>query len=265
MPQQRQIAASERRLSGFLKQRSQWSENVATEIAKKENLVLTDQHWSIIHFIRTEFYANMGTVPTDTDIKRGIEKEWGVPVKYADLQNLFPGGSLQGAKIAGCITITTVKDLLDVKGDAVWSITPAQSVLDALAILAERNIGALMVVENNQLVGVVSERDFTRDVFLKGKSPADTQVKEVMSADIVSVTPTDSLEECMSLMVSRGFRHLPVLEHNHLAGVLSMPDLVKVIVEQQQFTISQLREWKAPEETGYPKASANNDDSGSNH
>lgn len=241
MLQKNETGSTGQNISGFLKARSDWNETVAAQIAEKEGLVLTDRHWDIIHFVRTEFYANHGIVPLERDIKSGMEREWGVPVRYTDLQTLFPGGFLQGAKIAGCVTLTTVADLLGVKGDTVWSISSDQAVIEALSLLAEKNIGALMVVDNRCLVGVVSERDFTRDVLLTGKSPTDTSVGEIMSVDIVSVSPACSLEECMSLMVEKRFRHLPVLNDGSLVGVLSMPDLVKVIVDQQQTTISRLQ------------------------
>jgi len=164
------LVSTEKNISGFLKSRSEWSEAVALQIAEKEGLALTDKHWDIIHFVRTEYYANHGIVPWDRDIRRGMEREWGVPVSYPELNKLFPGGSIQGAKIAGCIPITTVEDLLEVKGDVVWSIAPDQAVIEALRLLSEKNIGALMVVENERLVGVVSERDITREVLLTGRS-----------------------------------------------------------------------------------------------
>lgn len=232
--------SKQRNIGGFLNQRSEWNESVATQIAQKEGVALTEKHWGVIQFVRTEFYANQGIVPMEHEIVRGMQREWGTEFDHEDVHELFPGGSVQCAKIAGCITITTVSDLLDVKGDAVWSIRPGQPVIEALAVLADKNIGALMVVESDTLVGVVSERDFTRDVLLKGKSPSETNVSEIMSVDIVSVPPSETLKECMALMVERRFRHLPVLEKEKLVGVISMPDLVKVIVEQQQFTISRL-------------------------
>ncbi|OED43715.1 hypothetical protein AB833_03190 [Chromatiales bacterium (ex Bugula neritina AB1)] len=138
--------------------------------------------------------------------------------------------------------MTTVKQLLTIKGDAVWSIDPHQTVFDALVLLSEKNIGALMVVENDTLVGVVSERDITRKVLLKDRSPKVTKVAEIMSEELVSVGPDETLEQCMAVMIERRFRHLPVVENHRIAGVLSMPDLVKVIVEQQQFTISRLED-----------------------
>lgn len=240
MSQTSKAVSNVRNISGFLKQRSEWNEVVACQIAEREGLVLTKKHWDIINFVRSEFYTNKGIMPAERVISRGMEREWGTAVSSADLDELFPGGQIQGAKIAGCITITTVEDLLAIKGDAVWSIKPDQAVIDALGLLTEKNIGALMVTKDDRLVGVVSERDFTRDVLLKGRSPTDTTVEEIMSVNVSAVSPDQSLEECMALMVDRGFRHLPVLDQERLVGVLSMPDLVKVIVEQQQFTITQL-------------------------
>lgn len=237
-----ELVSKERNITGFLKSRSEWSEAVAYQLAEKENIVLTDKHWDIIQFVRAEFYTNKGLVPHERYIMRDMEMVWGTSVSISDLNELFPGGTFQCAKIAGCITIKTVEDLLEVKGDAVWSISPEQPVVDALAILSEKNIGALMVVENDRLVGVISERDITREILLKQWSLNDTKVKDIMSEKIVSVTPADTLEDCMALMVEQGFRHLPVLNEGQLAGVLSMPDLVKVIVEQQQFTIALLTE-----------------------
>jgi len=242
MPLNNKLISKERNITGFLKSRSEWSESVAYQLAEKENIVLTDEHWDIIQFVRAEFYTNTGLVPHERYIMRAMEAVWDTPVSVSDLNTLFPEGTFQCAKIAGCITIRTVEDLLEVKGDAVWSISPDQAVIDALAILSEKNVGALMVVNNDRLVGVISERDITREILLKQWSLNDTKIKDIMSGKIVSVTPADSLEECMALMVDQGFRHLPVLNQGQLAGVLSMPDLVKVIVEQQQFTISLLSE-----------------------
>ncbi len=230
-------------IQGFLKHRSEWNENTAVIIAEREGLTLTAKHWDVIHFLRTEFYVNNGTVPLAHDIKRCMEREWKTSLSYSELANMFPGGlNIQGAKIAGCITMKTVDDLLKVKGDAVWSVKPDQAVIDALKIMSEKNIGALMVVENDKLVGIVSERDFTRNVVLQDRSPSDTKVMEIMSGSVISVVPEDTLDHCMAIMTEKGFRHLPVLDYNGLAGVLSMPDLVRIIVEQQQFTIAQLED-----------------------
>jgi TusE/DsrC/DsvC family sulfur relay protein len=226
----------------FLKRRSEWSETVAEQIAEKDGLVLTDKHWDIINFVRTEYYANKGIVPLERSIKRAMEREWGIPVVESQLDRLFPGGLTQGARVAGCITIKTVKDLLEIKGNTVWSINAQASVYEALVLLSEKNIGALMVVENDALIGVLSERDITRNALKKNWAPETTTVGEIMSNDIVSVTPNQTLEQCMAVMIERGFRHLPVIDADRIAGVLSMPDLVNVVVEQQKFTISRLKD-----------------------
>lgn len=240
--QHNEVASSQRNIHGFLKNRFDWNENVALKIAESEGLTLTKKHWDVIHFLRTEFYANHGRVPMEHEIMRGMEQEWNIPLADSDMRNLFPGVSnRQGAKIAGCITMKTVDDLLAIKGDDVWSIEPDHAVIDAISLLAEKNIGALMVVENERLVGVVSERDFTRNIILQNRSTTETKVRDIMSTNVISVTPNETLEQCMSLMTERGFRHLPVVEQDQLAGVLSMPDLVKIIVEQQRFTITRLQ------------------------
>jgi len=228
--------------AGFLKHRSEWSENVAAQIAEKEGLNLSQKHWDVIHFIRTEFYANNGVVPLEYEIQECMSKDWNSRVTLSDLTTLFPGGpNRQGAKIAGCITMTTVEDLLAIKGATVWSVKPDQTVVDALRIFSEKNIGALMVVENDKLVGVMSERDFTRKVVLGDRLIKGARVQQIMSVDVVSVSSDDTLDRCMEIMIERGFRHLPVLDRDKLVGVISMPDLVRVIVEQQQEAIARLQ------------------------
>jgi len=225
-------------VQGFLNDRSHWNENVASE----KGISLTQQHWKIIHILRTEFYANSGILPSERDVQRGYTREWDALLTDAELNTLFPLGlKSQAAKIAGCLTINSVSDLLLVKGDAVWSIKPDQPVIDALKILSDKNIGALMVVEDGNLVGVMSERDITRDLLLQDKMIGDVKVADIMSRDVVSVAPNTSLDDCMGLMTDCGIRHLPVLSQERLVGVLSMPDLVKVVVEQQHFVITHLK------------------------
>ncbi len=241
MDQYNDMVSMQPNIDGFLKFRSEWNESVAYDIAEREDLSLTEKHWDVIQFVRTEFYVNSGHLPLVDDIKKGMERAWNREVTYAELSGLFPGGAnRQAAKIAGCITLQTVGDLLAVKGDEVWSIEPDQTVLDGLGLMSEKNIGALMVIENGKLVGLMSERDYTRDVVLKSRAPSETKVKDIMTSNVVTVAPDDTLDQCMALMTERHFRHLPVLNDGKLAGVLSMPDLVRIIVQQQQFTISQL-------------------------
>ncbi|MDH4149441.1 MAG: CBS domain-containing protein [Betaproteobacteria bacterium] len=138
----------------------------------------------------------------------------------------------------------TVSQLLQDKGGgAVASVTPETKVFDALKLMAERNIGALLVMNGDKLAGIMSERDYARKVILLGKSSHELKVSEIMSEDVVTVTPVQTVDDCMSLMTGRRIRHLPVLDEGKVAGVLSIGDLVKAIIELQQQTIQQLESY----------------------
>lgn len=137
----------------------------------------------------------------------------------------------------------TVKDLLVGKGSDVWSISPERSVLDAITLMAEKDIGALMVLEGTALVGVVSERDYTRSIILQDRSSRDTTVSEIMSDQVTYVEPHHTIDDCMNLMTKKRFRHLPVLQDKTVVGVLSMPDLVAAVVDEQRDTITQLENY----------------------
>ena len=230
-------------IHGFLKSRSEWNEQVAIKLAEREGITLSQRHWDVIHYMRTEFYSNGGVVPLAHEINRFMGQLWNKTITEQDLKALFPlSPNKQAAKIAGCISMHTVKDLLDVKGDAVWSVSPEQDVLDAITLMSEKNIGAVVVVENNKMIGIVSERDFTRDVVTcREESTAEKSIREIMTNRVVAASPDDTLDLCMTTMTARGFRHLPVVDQDRVVGMLSMPDLVRIIVEQQQFTISQLQ------------------------
>ena len=137
----------------------------------------------------------------------------------------------------------SVSQLLRAKGHEVWWITPDTSVYDALKLMADKNVGALLVLEADNLVGIFSERDYARKVILKGKSSKDTPVKEIMSSQVFYVRPEQSIEECMALMTDKRIRHLPVLEGNQLVGMISIGDVVKAIISEQEFTIKQLENY----------------------
>ena len=126
---------------------------------------------------------------------------------------------------------------------AVYTIAPDDSVLDALKMLAEKNIGALPVVENDQVVGIVSERDYARKLVLKGRSSPFTTVREIMSSPVVTVDPKQNLEYCMNLMTNRHLRHLPVVDNGQLLGLLSIGDLVKETIAEQANLILQLEQY----------------------
>jgi CBS domain-containing protein len=125
----------------------------------------------------------------------------------------------------------------------VYTIGPDDSVLDALKLLAEKNVGALPVVEGGQVVGIVSERDYARKLVLKGRSSAATPVREIMSAPVVTVEPKQKLDFCMNLMTDRHLRHLPVVDNGRLLGLLSIGDLVKETIDEQASLIKQMEQY----------------------
>ena len=141
--------------------------------------------------------------------------------------------------------MSVVKYILDSKGIDVWAVSSDDSVFEAIKMMAEKNVGALLVIDDEQLSGIVSERDYARKVILKGKSSEKTPVKDIMTANIISAHPTQTVEECMELMSANRIRHLPVLDGGKLVGVLSIGDLVKAIIDEQQFTITQLKSYIA--------------------
>lgn len=137
--------------------------------------------------------------------------------------------------------MATVRQVLRSKGSSVWTIEPVDSVLSAIRTMAERDIGALVVVDGELPIGVLSERDYARNVYLKGRSSPDTKVREIMSSPVVSVGPDETVEACMELMTARRVRHLPVMEDGRLAGLVSIGDLVKSIITEQERVIEQLQ------------------------
>lgn len=137
----------------------------------------------------------------------------------------------------------TVRELLQGKGGAIFSISPEARVYEALKLMAEREIGALLVIGDGRLAGIVSERDYARKVMLQGKSSHEIAVREIMTSKVVTVRPAQSAEECMALMTDRRIRHLPVVEGDRIIGVLSIGDLVKAVIEDQRETIKQLESY----------------------
>ncbi len=139
----------------------------------------------------------------------------------------------------------TVRQLLDAKGNSILSISSDATVYDALVIMAEKHVGALLIMDAGHLVGIFSERDYARSVVLKGKSSKDTPIKEVMTPGslLITVDPGQTVEECLNLVSDKRIRHLPVLEDGKVVGVLSIGDLVKATIEYQQFLIQQLESY----------------------
>jgi CBS domain-containing protein len=136
--------------------------------------------------------------------------------------------------------VKTVRELLDSKGHDVWTIGPDVSVYDALRIMADREIGALVVIDAGRPVGLLSERDYARNVVLKGRMSRDTPVRDIMTSRVVCASPDQTVEECMALITDKRIRHLPVMRDGNLVGIISIGDLVKAIIAEQQFVIEQL-------------------------
>ena len=139
--------------------------------------------------------------------------------------------------------MTTLKILLKGKGHDVWSVHPDDTVLDAIKMLAEKDIGALIVIKDDKPVGIFTERDYARNVYLKGKSSLDTAVRDVMVAPVICVKPDQTVDECMALMTAKRFRHLPIMDGDELVGMVSIGDLVKSVIAEQQFTIEQMEQY----------------------
>ncbi len=137
----------------------------------------------------------------------------------------------------------TIKQLLDAKGHDVCSVSPETSVFDALGVMADRGIGALMVCRDDRPVGIMSERDYARKVILAGRASKDTPVGDIMTTRVVCTNPQRTVEECMALMTDKRVRHLPVIDHKKLVGIVSIGDLVKAIIHEQQFIIEQLEHY----------------------
>ena len=137
----------------------------------------------------------------------------------------------------------SLKQLIDAKGGQVWSIAPDATVFEALKLMAQKDIGALLVMDGTRLAGIMSERDYARKVILQGKSSQDLAVRDIMTAEVVKIDPSRTVEECMSLMTQRRIRHLPVCEGEKLVGVLSIGDLVKEVIAEQEQTIKQLESY----------------------
>ena len=137
----------------------------------------------------------------------------------------------------------TVKELLKKKSGDIWSISPQASVYQALELMAQKEVGALLVIENDKLVGIFSERDYARKIILKGKASKETAVSELMTTSVYYVTPDNTLEEAMALMTSKHIRHLPIMNQGKLSGVVTLGDVVKKIISEQKLTIDELENY----------------------
>jgi CBS domain-containing protein len=140
--------------------------------------------------------------------------------------------------------MTAIRDILDRKGHHVWSIDPGDTVYDAIKLMADKDVGGLIVLDGSKIVGMFTERDYARNVFLKGRGSPQTLVGEIMVSDVACVKPDKSVEECMAIMTARRVRHLPVVTDDHeLLGIVSIGDLVKSIISEREFVIEQLEHY----------------------
>ncbi len=139
--------------------------------------------------------------------------------------------------------MTYVRQILKTKGNEIWSIAPQATVYEALQMMSEKDVGALLVVDEENLVGIFSERDYARKVILKERSSKDTTVGELMTREVLYIEPRSTVEDCMALMTAKRVRHLPVLENERLIGIVTIGDVVKQVISDQEFTIQQLERY----------------------
>ena len=139
----------------------------------------------------------------------------------------------------------TVRQLLEAKTPEIYAIAPDAPVIDAIRLMAEKRIGAVLVMEGTRLVGILSERDYARKIVLQGRSSSDTPVRTIMTADVLTVRPDDPAEHCMQVVTNQRIRHLPVIRGGEVVGVVSIGDLVKAVIEDQQLELDQLQRYIA--------------------
>jgi len=139
--------------------------------------------------------------------------------------------------------MSTIREILKEKGSDVWSVTTENTVYEALSLMAEKSIGAVLVIDNNTLKGVMSERDYARKIILEGKSSKDVLVGEIMSPRVIYIDIDTNIEECMALMINKRVRHLPVYENNNLAGIISIGDVVKMLIDEKEVVINELENY----------------------
>lgn len=139
--------------------------------------------------------------------------------------------------------MVTIRQLLNSKGGDVWSVSPDTSVYEAIQIMADKGVGALVVLDNDKLVGIISERDYARKVVLKERASKETRIEEIMTREVVYALPKQTVEECLAVMTDKRIRHLPVLEGDELVGIVSIGDLVKSVIAEQQHVIEQLEHY----------------------
>lgn len=139
--------------------------------------------------------------------------------------------------------MTMIRQILDRKGHEVWSVSPEMTVFDALTLMSEKNVGAVVVVQGGELIGMFSERDYARKIILLGRHSRDVPVKDIMTGPVITIRPDQTAEESMALMTEKRIRHLPVIEEGKLVGMVSIGDIVRAVISTQEFTIEQLENY----------------------
>ncbi|MDX1563488.1 MAG: CBS domain-containing protein [Gammaproteobacteria bacterium] len=139
----------------------------------------------------------------------------------------------------------TASDVIRHKGDKVWSVSPDDKVLHALGVMAEHDIGAVLVLDGEKLIGILTERDYARKVVLAGRSSKDSPIREVMTSEVICVSPQRTVEECLAVMTEKRVRHLPVIDHKRVVGLISIGDLVRETIAEQEYVIEQLQHYIA--------------------
>lgn len=137
----------------------------------------------------------------------------------------------------------TASDILDTKGREIWSIEPDRSVFDALRLMADKRIGAVLVMQDGRLMGIITERDYARKVALEGKTSREARVRDLMTRRVLCASPERTVEECLALMTDKRARHIPILEKKHVVGLISIGDAVKAVIAEQQFEIERLQQY----------------------
>jgi CBS domain-containing protein len=150
---------------------------------------------------------------------------------------------MRSLKVRRTFIMTTVRHILDQKGNQVWSLHSGDTVYDAIKLMADKDVGALVVLDGSKIVGIVTERDYARNVFLKGRASPQTMVGEIMQRNVMCANPDNSIEECMAIMTAKHVRHLPVTDDSQLFGIVSIGDLVKTIISDREFAIEQLEHY----------------------
>lgn len=158
---------------------------------------------------------------------------------------MIAGGGTTRHRWGGPHPVKTIQQLLDAKGREVWTVGPDDSVYTAIERMAKRHVGALVVKQNEAVVGIVSERDYARKVILQGRSSRNTPVSDIMTARVIYTHPGATISECMNLITEKRIRHLPVMEDEKLVGIISIGDLVKAVIAEQEFLIEQLQQYIA--------------------